>query len=206
LIPRLHLVTDDVVLQQENFIPLATELLLVLQRRAALHIRARRVSGADLFALVSELKLRADTVGALLAVNDRVDVALTASARGVQLGTGSLPVATVRAMGGPRLAIGYSAHSADEAAAAERDGADFVFAGSIYHTASHPLITPAGLTLLDACVARCSVPVLAIGGVTAERVPDVLRTGAYGAAVIRAVWHAHDPVQAADELAKLLEE
>jgi thiamine-phosphate pyrophosphorylase len=206
LIPRLHLVTDDAVLQQDNFIPLATELLLVLQRRAALHIRARHVSAAALFALVSELKPRADTVGALLAVNDRVDVALTASARAVQLGTGSLPVATVRAMGGPRLAIGYSAHAADEAAAAERDGADFVFAGSIYDTASHPLITPAGLTLLVACVGRCSIPVLAIGGVTAERVPDVLRTGAYGAAVIRAVWHARDPVQAADELAKLLEE
>jgi thiamine-phosphate diphosphorylase len=138
-----------------------------------------------------------------LVVNDRVDIALAARADAVQLGARSLPIPAVRAMGG--LTIGYSAHSAAEAAAAERDGADFVFAGSIYPTASHPGIMPGGLALLEATVAACAIPVLAIGGMTHERVPGVLEMGAHGVAVISAVWHAADPVLAAEQFAKLLE-
>jgi thiazole tautomerase (transcriptional regulator TenI) len=117
----------------------------------------------------------------------------------------SLPVGTVRAMAGPRLGIGYSAHDPNEAGEAERAGADFLFAGSIYPTSSHVETTPGGLGLLAECVDACTKPVLAIGGVNAQRVSDVLSTGAYGIAVISAVWNAADPVHAAQELVTLLE-
>ena len=204
MIPQLHLVTNDDVLRQPNFVATAIDLLLVLQRRVALHIRAKQLPASRLFQITRELSEKAEFVGALLVVNDRVDIALTAGARGVQLGAASLPVATVRAMAGTRLPIGYSAHSAEEAAAAEREGADFLFAGSIYESASHPGAPAGGLPLLNACVNACSNPVLAIGGITAERVPEVIRTGAYGVAMISAVWHASDPVLAADQIANLL--
>ncbi len=204
MIPRLHLVTDDAVLQQNNFTTTATELLLVLQRSIALHIRARAVSAKRIFEIVSELKPRAETVGAMLIVNDRVDVALTAGAHGVQLGARTLPIATVRPLSSA-LTIGFSADSAEEAAHAEGEGANFVLAGSIYATASHPGIVPGGTPLLESAVAACSIPVLAIGGVTAQRIDELMRTGAYGIAVIRAVWHAPDPVLAAEELVKLVE-
>jgi thiamine-phosphate diphosphorylase len=128
---------------------------------------------------------------------------MAARADAVQLGARSLPIRAARAM--TDLTIGYSAHSAAEAAGAERDGADFVFAGSIYATPSHPDITPAGLGLLEATVAACGIPVVAIGGMTHERVAGVLKTGAHGVALISAVWHAADPVQAAGQFAKLLE-
>ena len=204
MIPQLHLVTDDVVLQQPNFIAVATELLLVLQRRMALHLRGRSTSAQTLFRIASELIPRAQTVGAALIVNDRVDIALTAGATGVQLGVRSLPIPAVRELSGT-LQIGYSAHSAAEAAQAERDGANFLFAGSIYPTASHPGVVPGGLPLLESCVAACGQPVVAIGGVTHQRVPEVMRTGAYGIAVIRAVWEAPDPVQAAELFARLMD-
>jgi thiamine-phosphate diphosphorylase len=205
VIPRLHIVTDDAILNRADFIPAALDLLLNLQHRIALHIRARNIKAIQLYQTVTTLLPKAETARTLLLVNDRVDVALTTDARGVHLGARSLPVATVRAMSGPRLAIGYSAHSAPEATDAERDGADFVFAGSIYPTASHPGIKPAGLELLANSVDACSKPVLAIGGVTPDRVSEVLRTGAYGVAVIGAIWGAADPVHAAEQFVKLLE-
>lgn len=204
MIPRLHLVTDDAVLHHANFVRTATELLLVLQRRVALHIRARGVPARTIFDITNELARRAETVGGLLIVNDRVDVALTARAQGVQLGARTLPVATARALS-TNLVVGFSAHSVAECEQAEREGANFLLAGTIFPTASHPEAAPAGTGLLEECVAACRIPVLAIGGVTPERVGDVMRTGAYGVAVIRAVWNAPDPVHAAEQLAKLLE-
>jgi thiamine-phosphate diphosphorylase len=205
MIPRLHIVTNDEVLKQTQFIPTAIDLLVNLQRTIALHIRSHEMTGAQTFKIVQQLLEKAEFVGTLLVVNDRVDVAFTARARGVQLGARSLPVGIVRAMAGPRLAIGYSAHAPAEAAEAERAGADFLFVGSIYPTTSHPDVVASGVSLLGDCVDACSKPVLAIGGVTAERVFEVLSTGAYGIAAISAVWHAPDPVHAAQELVKLLE-
>jgi thiamine-phosphate pyrophosphorylase len=204
VIPRLHLVTDDAVLHNSNFVRTATELLLVLQRRVALHIRARALPARMMFEIASELTKRAETVGGMLIVNDRIDVALTARAQGVQLGARTLPIGVVRALSRD-LVIGFSAHSVAESVEAEREGANYLFAGSIFPTASHPEAVAAGTGLLEECVAACRIPVLAIGGVTAERIGDVMRTGAYGVAVIRAVWNAPDPVHAAEQLAKLLE-
>jgi thiamine-phosphate diphosphorylase len=200
VIPRLHLVTDDVVLQQSSFIPTATRVLRALAPNVALHVRGRATSAQTLFGIVSELHGQ----GGIVLVNDRVDVAITARAHGVQLGARSLPIGAVREIS-HNLTIGYSAHEPEECARAGRDGADFVFAGSIYATASHPGVTPGGLPLLASCVAGCSVPVLAIGGVTHEQVAEVRAAGAHGVAVIRAVWHAPDPVQSAQQFAKLLE-
>ena len=214
MIPRLHLVTDDAVLQQPDFLTTAAAILHALGERVALHVRAPGLPASMLFQIASELQLLAGSdrpfdrksmagVAALL-VNDRVDVALTTRAQGVHLGSRSLPIAAARRLLGTRL-IGYSAHSAAECGAAGRAGADFLFAGSIYPTATHPAATPGGIRLLERCMDACTKPVLAIGGVTAGSVPELRRAGAHGVAVIRAVWAAPDPVQAAQELVKLLE-
>ncbi|HEX6560266.1 MAG TPA: thiamine phosphate synthase [Longimicrobiales bacterium] len=204
VIPRLHIVTNDVILARPDFLPIAEELLVVLQRRIALHVRGHDTPARAIFDIVDALSAKAGLVGALLLANDRVDIALAAGAGGVQLGVRSLPVAEVRRIA-PALRIGYSAHSATEAAAAEQAGANFVIAGSIYRTQSHAGGTPGGLELLDACVEACAIPVIAIGGITPERTTEIDRTGAYGVAVIGAVWDAPDPVHAAEEFVKMLE-
>ena len=82
----------------------------------------------------------------------------------------------------------------------DREGVDYLVAGSVYETASHPGASPAGLELIER-LSLMELPIIAIGGVTLERVPEVRRAGADGVAVIRAVWNAADPVQAAARLA-----
>jgi thiamine-phosphate pyrophosphorylase len=140
----------------------------------------------------------------MVIVNDRVDIAAATNAAGAQLSARSLSISAARAILGPNAAIGYSAHALAEAERAEAEGANFLLLGTIYHTESHPEIVPAGIDLVASTARRCGIPILAIGGVTPERVPELRAAGAAGVAVIRAVWDARDPVHAAHELAKLL--
>lgn len=203
-VPPLHIVAADEVLERRDFVTLATALLTAHGPSVALHLRAHGRPGAFLYRIAAVLARVADGAGALVVVNDRVDVALSAGAGGVQLGARSLPVAATRALVGPGVRLGYSAHEPDEAAAAARDGADWVLAGTIYATPSHPGRAGAGPGRVREIAARVAVPVLAIGGITAERVPEVVAAGARGVAVIGAVWRAPDPRAAADDLAAAL--
>jgi thiamine-phosphate diphosphorylase len=118
-------------------------------------------------------------------------------AGGVQLGARSLPVTEARRLLGAGARIGYSAHGALEAAEAAVDGADFVLMGTIYGSASHPATRPAGIDGLRRCVERAGVPVVAIGGITPDRLTPVAAAGAAAAAVLGGVWRERDPVAAA---------
>jgi thiamine-phosphate pyrophosphorylase len=83
-----------------------------------------------------------------------------------------------------------------EADAAKAEGADYLLVGPVYHTATHPDRPPLGLEALGR-IARLGIPVIAIGGIDAERAKDVKAAGAYGAAAIRALWESADPEGAA---------
>jgi thiamine-phosphate pyrophosphorylase len=111
----------------------------------------------------------------------------------VHLRASSLPVPAARRILGPDRLIGVSTHSADEAARAEADGADFAVLGPIYDTPSkRGYGPPIGIgTLEDAC-RRCRIPIFAIGGITPPRASEVRRAGAFGVAVISAVLAAED--------------
>ncbi len=100
--------------------------------------------------------------------------------------------------------VGRSVHSVEAALQAEREGADYLIAGPIYETASHPGVRGAGVGLVSGVVAAVSVPVVAIGGITAARVPDVLSAGASGVAVISAVLGAASPAAEASALREAL--
>lgn len=138
--------------------------------------------------------------GALLVVNDRVDVALALGADGVQLGTMSLPVEVVRRLVGPRLLVGASVHSVGEAIAAERAGADYLQLGTIFATASHPGREPGGPALVAEVVGAVKIPVVAIGGIDADNAGQLMEVGASGVAVIRAIQSAPDAGMAARAL------
>jgi len=92
----------------------------------------------------------------------------------------------------PQGFIGVSVHSEDEAHRAVAAGADFLLAGSIFDTDSHPERAPAGVGLIER-LSRLSCPVIAIGGITAARLPEVRDAGAYGVAAISALWNSADP-------------
>jgi thiamine-phosphate diphosphorylase len=103
------------------------------------------------------------------------------------------------------LLVGRSVHSIEAALRAEREGADYVIAGPIFETPSHPGQRPAGLDLISDVVSAVSVPVIAIGGITAERVPEVMAAGASGVAVISAILGSDSPSQAAAWVREALE-
>jgi thiamine-phosphate diphosphorylase len=127
-------------------------------------------------------------------VSARPDIAAAVGAHGVQLATDDLTPAAARRIL-PQGWIGCSVHSRDEAVAAIDLEADFLVVGNIYQTTSHPGRPAAGLTLVRA-TADLGRPVIAIGGITADRVPEVKAAGAYGVAAIGALWEAPDPAAA----------
>jgi thiamine-phosphate diphosphorylase len=136
---------------------------------------------------------------ALLIINDRVDVALASEADGVQLGERSLPVAVARGLA-PTLVIGASVHGLASAQDAERDGADYLIVGTMFPSGSHPGKVPEGIGLLRSIRSQVAVPLVGIGGITSENVPEVMETGASGAAVISSIMTASDPAAAARAL------
>jgi thiamine-phosphate pyrophosphorylase len=98
---------------------------------------------------------------------------------------------------GPDRYIGVSTHSVDEVVDAQSQGADFVVLGPVFATPSKRLYgPPIGLDRLAEAVRRTSIPVFAIGGVSAQHIPDVQRTGAFGIAVISAIFGARDVPEA----------
>ncbi|MGB2694423.1 MAG: thiamine phosphate synthase [Dehalococcoidia bacterium] len=144
---------------------------------------------------------------ALFIANDHVDLALVLEADGVHLGQHDLPVEAVRPLVPPRFIVGVSTNNADEARRAQAAGASYVAVGAIFPTASQaPERTrPASPERLREVKVAVDVPVVAIGGVTAANVNQVIEAGADAIAVISAVCAADDVRAAAQELAERFE-
>mgnify|MGYP000574969260 FL=1 len=145
--------------------------------------------------------------GALFVVNDRVDLALALEADGVHLGVEDLPLAEARRLAGNRLVIGFSPSTLEEALAAERAGADYLGVGPVYGTATKADAGPAvGLEHVRRIAQAVSIPVVGIGGITADNARPVIQAGAAGVAVISAVVAAEDPRAAAAALRAAVDE
>lgn len=127
-------------------------------------------------------------------VSGRPDVAAAIGAQGVQLGAGDLTPAQARRLL-PHGWVGRSVHTLDEARVAIEEGADFLVVGNVYETPTHPGRPGAGPRLVRE-LASLGHPVIAIGGVTPARAPELKAAGAYGVAAIRALWLADDPAAA----------
>ena len=163
----------------------------------AVQLREKDLEARDLLALADTLREATQRHGARLIVNDRADVALAASADGVQRTHSSLPVSALRGFTPPGFLVGASVHSEAEARDAAAQGADFIVFGPVYDTASKRRYgPPQGLAALEAVTHAVDRPVLAVGGLTPERVPEVLAAGAAGVAVIGAIYAAARPADA----------
>ncbi len=168
-------------------------------------LRERDMPAGEL--LQTALRLKRVVRGkALLIVNDRVDVAIAADADGVQLPENGLPTLRARGLLGKYAVLGRSVHSADAAVEAGREGAEFVIAGTIYKSPSKPEQKPAGPSLISEITKAVSLPVLAVGGITPEKVADVVNAGAAGVAVISAIAKGADPKAAAESMKQALTE
>ncbi|HXG42280.1 MAG TPA: thiamine phosphate synthase [Dehalococcoidia bacterium] len=167
-------------------------------------LREKGLPPRELWALAQELR-RVTAGRALLLVNDRADVALAVGADGVHLPEEGLPVAAARRVLGPTRLVGRSVHSAEAAARAEGEGADYLVVGPVYPTRSHPGAVPGGPGLVARVRQAVRLPVLAIGGITPETVPEVVAAGASGVAVISAILGSGDPQASAAALRSALD-
>ncbi|MEX2528423.1 MAG: thiamine phosphate synthase [Gemmatimonadota bacterium] len=197
--PHLHIITDADILQGQGFREMAARLLEDGGEAVALHLRAPDTGPLRLWTLAEELLPTALSSGGRLQVNDRVDVALAVPGVGVHLRGDSLPTSRARKLLGPHLFMGRSIHAAEEAWAEEEGGADYLLLGTIYPTASHPGVTGCGVGGIRHVGSVSSTPLVAIGGITPERVAEVRGTGAWGVAVLRGIWGSADPLKAMNE-------
>ena len=182
-LPRLHAITNDKVLALPDFQARASQ--VVSMPATALHIRSGSLDGRQLTHLAASLQQATDK-GAVF-VNDRADVAKIVNATGLHLPAAGLSVDGARTIVGTTCWIGRSAHTAEEVIRAADEGADYAFLGPIWTTPSHPDTQPLGPGVL---AVDTSIPVIAIGGITPEKVQQCLVNGAYGVAVISALWSA----------------
>ena len=194
-IPRLHVVTDQAVQGRHDHATLAR---LALEGGAdAVQFREKKpCSTAALLRIAARIVDMCRSANALAIVNDRVDVALAAGAGGVHLGRDDLAPGAARRILGADAVIGATANSYQQAAAAWAE-ADYLGVGPIYGTQSKDNAAPTmGLTTLAHIARDCPKPVVAIGGIDAQRIGAVIRAGAHGVAVLSTVATADDPAAA----------
>ena len=195
----VYLVTDRKQTGGRDLVEVLSQALQAGVR--AIQLREKGLDTIEGYRLGERLLSLSRQAGAVLIVNDRVDVAMALGADGVHLTRKSLPPKDARALVGPEMLLGISCHSLPDVREAIEGGVDFLVLGPIYDTPSKASygapLTPA---ILKQAREMCPLPILAIGGINATRVPEVVQAGADGVAAISAVLAAPDPGTATREL------
>lgn len=158
----------------------------------AIQLRDKRANTRTLFEMAVEMRALCEAHGALLLVNDRLDVALAAGAHGVHLGGEDLPVERARAIAPPGFVIGASARTPEVARAAEAAGADYLGVGAMRATKTKTNSVEIGIAGLAAVRAATSLPIVAIGGVGLGDLEAIVAHGAEGVALVSAIVGAED--------------
>lgn len=186
--PGLYAIVDIDALSRAGRDPLAfARAVLSHGPIAALQLRAKPLGSREMLALARAIAPLCRAAQTPFYVNDRADVAALAGADGAHLGTADLPLPDARRVF-PGLRFGASSHTDDEVAAALADGPDYLAFGPVFGTRSKSDAAPTvGLDALRAVVARTSLPVVAIGGITLDNAPAVRAAGARAGAVIAAL-------------------
>ncbi|MFH1969777.1 MAG: thiamine phosphate synthase [Verrucomicrobiota bacterium] len=169
-----------------------------------IQLREKEMPVPDFFRLAELLRAQTAQAGALLIINDRIDVALAVGADGVHLGQADFPIAPARRLA-PDLIIGASTHSPAEAQAAEHAGASYINIGPLFPTQTKQKSGEfLGLEGLRKIARLVTIPWTVMGGIKPENVPALIQAGARTIAVVTAITSADDPAQAARDLLALL--
>jgi thiamine-phosphate diphosphorylase len=193
-LPRLFAVTTDLICRAADF-GVRAAAVAAAGPALAIVVRAPGSTTAQHAAFAERVRALTRLPEAAVVVHARPDLARAVGAAGVQLRRSDLAPGDARSVLGVGW-IGVSVHSDQEAAAAIAEGADYLIAGNVFATSSHPDRSPRGLEWLRG-ICRLARPVVAIGGVTTERAALVRNAGAWGIAAISALWAADDPAAAA---------
>src|SRR5919198_2424582 len=179
----LYAIADTLSRPELSFIELAQKLCAGGAR--LLQLRVKALPTREFLTLAHEVRAICHRYGSVLIINDRADIALAVEADGVHVGQGDLPLVAARKVLGTGKLIGVSTHDPAQALAAARGGADYIGFGPLFGTSTKATgYTARGLEQLREIRALVSLPVVAIGGITAERAPTVLAAGADAVAMI----------------------
>lgn len=170
-----------------------------------IQLREKNMSGRELFKLAKDVRAMTDAVGALLVINDGLDIAMGVGADGVHLGQDDFPVAEARKLA-PDMIIGSSSHDIEEAVIAEKQGASYVNIGPIYTTGTK-VWTKEYLGVegvLEISPVLKNIPFTVMGGIKKRHIPELLAAGARTIALVTAVTAADDPEEAAIRLLSII--
>ena len=194
---RLHVLTDA----RPGRDPLPAIAAALSAGAPVVQVRAKQVTDRQLYALALRVKELCDEHQAACVVDDRPDVALAVGAAGTHLGAQDLPLRVTRGVVGPAHVLGGTAREPVLARALVEAGAGYLGVGPAYATSTKGgLPAPLGAAGVAAVAGAVDVPVIAIGGVTVARVPELLAAGAWGVAVVTAVSESADPARATRDL------
>lgn len=192
----LYLITDRHQARAGDLADLVEEALQGGVR--AVQLREKDLRPDELYGLACQLRRITVAYGAKLLINDRIDIALAVNADGVHLPESGIPAAAARKILGPGRLIGVSCHSMSSAACAQRDGADFITFGPVFSTPSKAAYgDPQGVARLAETASSLQIPVFGLGGITTEKIPQVMAAGVRGIALVSAIMAAGDPQSAA---------
>lgn len=186
----IYLVTDEACLHGRPLLECVEEALAA--GVTLVQYRAKAADGGVLYAEACRLKELCDKYNVPLIINDRLDIALAVGAAGVHLGQDDLPCAVARRLLGEDFIIGVSAHNPAEAVQAVSEGADYLGCGAVFGTATKHDVAKLGLENLRAIRKAVAVPMVGIGGITADNYAEVLATGANGAAIVSGILAQED--------------
>jgi thiamine-phosphate pyrophosphorylase len=193
---RLHVVTDRF------------EVASAAIRAGApvVQVRVKGVADRTVYDLVRRVRAVAATTGATVLVNDRVGVAVATGVDGAHVGADDLPVAGARRVLGPGGVLGATARDPETAREHEAAGATYLGVGPSYLTTTkHGLPEPLGPVRVGAVARAVTIPVIAIAGVTPERVAELLEVGVHGVAVVAGIGAAADPAAATEAYLRALD-
>ena len=218
----IYLVTDDGCLQGRALLDCVRE---ALEGGVTLvQYRAKTASSAEMYAEALQLKALCDSFNVPLIINDRLDIAMAVGAAGVHLGQDDLPCAAARKILGEDYIIGVSAHNPAEAATALQSGADYLGCGAVFGTATKADVKKLGTdglaaickakeqpsyfgpNLLAAICWKKGLPVVGIGGVTADNYREVRAAGADGAAIVSGILAQPDIRATVEAIARISSE
>ena len=199
---QLYLVTDRRWLKDRNLADCVEA--AVLGGVTLVQLREKDIFSREFFKLAQQVKRVTERYGIPLIINDRIDIALAVDADGVHIGLDDLPVPVARKLLGSDKIIGASVTTIDEAVLFQNQGADYLGVGAVFPTATKPENEAVSLATLRSIKAAVRIPVVAIGGIQKENVPQVMQTGVDGIAVVSAIMNQTDITQASALLKSLV--
>ncbi len=194
----LYVVTSQEMSAGRNTLQVLSSILSAGVR--LIQLREKNISKRQLFELAGLVRKMTHDTGALLIINDHLDIALAVGADGVHLGQDDLPISAARKLA-PDLILGASSHNIEEAIAAEKDGASYVNIGPIYSTGTKKwtseYLGPASIRKISEHI---NIPFTVMGGIKLKHIDELKSAGARIIAVVTAVTAATDPADAARSL------